>query len=125
MVWISQGFNEQFHKKKYFYSIGEQGGWLRGGYPLLKKSFMTPPNTQNDPHPLRNGFWPPTWIFSFLSGRRFFSRKKFKKKNLEKKFSPAHAGTGFGPKKPKSAIKKNSPAPLSHHLKNFFMTPPP
>ena len=36
--------------------IGEQGGWLRGGYPLLKKIFMTPPNTQNDPHPLRNGF---------------------------------------------------------------------
>ena len=25
--------------------IGEQGGWLRGGYPLLKKKFMTPPPT--------------------------------------------------------------------------------
>ena len=25
--------------------IGEQGGWLRGGYPLLKKKFMTPPLT--------------------------------------------------------------------------------
>ena len=24
-------------------TIGEQGGWLRGGYPLLKKKFMTPP----------------------------------------------------------------------------------
>ena len=44
---------------------------------------------------------------------------------MEKKISPAHAGTGFGPKKLKSAIKKNPQPPLSHYLKKFFMTPPP
>ena len=44
---------------------------------------------------------------------------------MKKKFSPANAGTSFGPKKLKSAIKKIFPAPLPQPPpKKNFMTPP-
>ena len=63
----------------YIRGIGEQGGgW--GVATTCSTKFLWPPNTQNDPHPLRNGFWPlffyRTWIFSFLSWRHFFLEKK-------------------------------------------------
>ena len=54
-------------------------------------------------------FWPPTQILSFFA--IFFSKKKITKNFLEKKFSPANAGTCFRPEKSKSAIKNVSPAP--------------
>ena len=43
---------------------------------------------------------------------------------MEKKFSPAHAGTGFGPKELKSAIKNFSPAPPQPPPKKIFYDPP-
>ena len=117
-------------------SIGEQGGGggAKGVLPPLEKKFMTPPLAfKMTPTPSEMAFDPPTQISSFLSWRRFFLEKK-KKKILEKKFlekkflvkffSPADAGASFGPKKPKSAIKNVSPAPLSTPLRRFFMTPP-
>ena len=68
-------------------SIGEQGVGLEGGYPPLKKKIMTPPSLQNHPHPLRNGFWPPTPDFELfkLATFFFFLEKKKLKKNFWKK----------------------------------------
>ena len=101
---------------------------------------MTPLAFKMTPTPSEMAFDPPTQISSFLSWRRFFLEKKnlekkilkkkfmekkiLKKKFLEKFFSPADAGASFRPKKPKSAIKNVSPAPLSTPLRRFFMTPP-
>ena len=102
--------------------IGEQGVGLEGATPLWKKKNMTPPSLQNHPHPLRNGFWPPTPDFELFKLATFIFLEK---KNLkEKKISPAGAGTSFCPKTPKSAIKKFCRPPSSPTLKNFFMTPP-
>ena len=61
----------------------------------------------------------------FFFRKKMFRKKKILEKNfLEKKFSPADAAASFRPKKPKSAIKNVSPAPLSTPLRRFFMTPP-
>ena len=64
------------------------------------------------PTPSEMAFDPPTQISSFLSWRR----KNF----LEIFFSPADVGASFRPKKPKSAIKNVSPAPLQ----SIFYDPP-
>ena len=106
--------------------MGEQRGLLRGGYPCSKKKIMSPPPQK----------WLLTPYLDFqlfkLATFFFFLEKKIKKKICKKKFSAADAGTSFGPKKLKSAIKKFSPAPpqpppkkifYDLPLAKFFMTP--
>ena len=89
---------------------------------------MTPPLAfKMTPTPSEMAFDPPTQISSFLSWRRFFflEKKNSGKKNSGKKFSGKKIfGVSFKPKKPESAIKNVSPAPLSPPLRRFFMTPP-
>ena len=54
-------------------TIDEQGGGgAKGVLPPLEKNFMTPPSIQNDPHPLRNGFWPPYPDFELFKLATFF-----------------------------------------------------
>ena len=59
-------------------SGGGGGGVRGGGLPRLKIFLWPPSKIQNDPHPLRNGFWPPV---RFLSWRK----KRHKKKIPQKK----------------------------------------
>ena len=56
-------------------------GGAGGGYPLLKKNFMTPLAFKSTPTPSEMAFDPLPQILSFLSWRLFFFRKKI----LEKK----------------------------------------
>ena len=82
--------------------IGEQGGGVRGVYPVWKKTLWPPSKIQNDPHPLRNGFWPP---IRFWAGDVCFFREDIKNLPRKKKFSPPYAGTSSWPKRAKTAIK--------------------
>ena len=62
--------------------------------------------------------------FELFKLATFFLEKKIEKKILEKKISPAGAGTSFWPKRPKSAIfffVNPPPAPPW----NYFLWPPP
>ena len=70
-------------------------GGAKGVLPPLEKKFMTPPSIQNDPNPLRNGFWPPYPDFELFKLATFFLEKK----NLEKKF-------------PEKNFRRLTPAPV-------------
>ena len=83
-------------------TIGEQGGGVRGGSTPSEFFLWPPSKIQNDPHPLRNGFWPP---IRFWASDVCFFRKDVKKFAQKKKFSPPYAGTSSWPKRAKTAIK--------------------
>ena len=91
-------------------------GW-RGATPCWKKNYDPPSSLQNHPHPLRNGFWPPTPDFEFFKLATFF----FLEKNSGRK--KIFAGSSFCLKRPKSAIKFLLLTPLQPHPKKKFMTP--
>ena len=112
--------------KNKLWILGSGHRWARGGAgggypPLKKKNYDPPPSLQNHPHPLRNGFWPPTPDFELFKLATFFFFKK--KKSGRIFFLPAGAGTRFCPKTPKSAIKKNCRPPPAPPWKNFLWPP--
>ena len=77
--------------KSYFLDriIGEQGGGQGGFYPVWNFFLWPPSKIQNDPHPLRNGFWPP---IRFWAGDVCFFRediKKFAQKKNFRRLTPA------------------------------------
>ena len=97
------------------------GGGVRGGFYPVWKFFSWPPSKiQNDPHPLRNGFWPP---IRFWAGDVFFLRKDIKKICPEKNFFAGLCRHQFLAKEGQNSHKNFIEGPPWPPLFQFFMTP--